>query len=568
MKRYLIAIVALLSTTVHSAIGSEEMYIRSLAQGAVMNRDILSIAEMGSFAQNSFTFGTARSMALAGAMTSLGGDATSMMINPAGLGMYRTGEIAVTPIVTIQKSSTAGGSSYLNNGRTTGAMSNVSAVFNVYENANTQLVSLNFGFGYNRVADLNYGYSFASMGNSSSIANLFSRQLTDYSVPLDALYGNDNPNWNDIPTNLWGAVLGYKGGLTDQIYESNSSDPDDTDSPIWSSTWISPAATVDQYMRVESDGSIGEYDLSMGGNISNKIYFGLTVGILSLDQRLDIFYGEDYNNPSSFNGDRLFSSDYAQTIITKGVGVNVKLGLVARPIEALRIGIAYHSPTKYSLDREYQGAMESVAEYNGETLSGYTTSPVLIDNQDNNWSYKTNSKLMLGASYTFGDRALISVDYERDWYGSMRMTQAPSGLSTEDYNGISDIYQSVNILRVGGEMKVTPGVALRGGYGYSSNMVSDNSTTAGLLDIPTTNSVNYYSAGVGFALSKNINFDITYMCQDNKLSDYTLFYGQGSISVGDGLYDSEIPSAQSAQSKSFSTSIKQHKIAFSMVFRM
>src|SRR3954471_9367887 len=41
--------------------------------------------------------GTARNMAIGGAMGSLGGDINAAFVNPAGLGFYKTGEFVLTP---------------------------------------------------------------------------------------------------------------------------------------------------------------------------------------------------------------------------------------------------------------------------------------------------------------------------------------------------------------------------------------------------------------------------------------------------------------------------------------
>ncbi|HRI21479.1 MAG TPA: hypothetical protein PLA68_11025, partial [Panacibacter sp.] len=41
--------------------------------------------------------GTARNMAIGGAMGSLGGDITANNINPAGIGLYKTKEVVITP---------------------------------------------------------------------------------------------------------------------------------------------------------------------------------------------------------------------------------------------------------------------------------------------------------------------------------------------------------------------------------------------------------------------------------------------------------------------------------------
>lgn len=583
MKRSIFAVMALIISlnsataegfTVGNLSANEVLTNRSSAQGMLFNRDVMSVADMGSFSQSSFQYGTARSMAMAGAMTSLGGDASSMMINPAGLGMYRSGEVTLTPMVTIQNSDTKGGDSYLNDGANTFAMSNFSTVFNLYESGNSRLISVNMGLGYNKISDLNYEYSFRSMGNSSSIANLFSRQFTSEGVELDEVYGEDYPNWNSMPTNLWGAALGYKTGLTFQTYGPTPSGYNSSDeitsttsgNPIWTSSWISSDATVDQYMAVESDGSIGEYDIAMGMNIDNTLYIGCTFGVQTLYQRLDLMYGEEYSNNNT-GGSALEYSKYNQTIITDGVGVNLKIGATYRPMEALRIGIAYHSPTWYSLNREYQASMGSSSITNGERDYIVVDSPLLSDYGDNKWKFNTPSRILIGGSYTFDSRALVSIDYQRDWYGGIKTRSLPMGVSQDLYDGISDIYQSVNTLRMGAEFKIAPTFALRGGYGFSSSMVRDDVSMTSLLGSSTTNSIKYYSMGVGYAPTQGVSLDLTYMRQSTEYSYYTLFYGMGDIEV-DSEYDSQIPSAASAQSGSFLTTLKQNNIVFSLTLKM
>ena len=55
--------------------------------GLATSADALPTAELFSLSQQSFNFGTARSMAMGGAFTLLGADPASMVIHPAGLGM-------------------------------------------------------------------------------------------------------------------------------------------------------------------------------------------------------------------------------------------------------------------------------------------------------------------------------------------------------------------------------------------------------------------------------------------------------------------------------------------------
>ena len=55
-----------------------------------MDRDIVTPSDLFELSQTTFSLGTARSMAMAGAFTSLGADLTSMAINPAGLHERKT----------------------------------------------------------------------------------------------------------------------------------------------------------------------------------------------------------------------------------------------------------------------------------------------------------------------------------------------------------------------------------------------------------------------------------------------------------------------------------------------
>ncbi len=100
--------------------------------GAVLNQDGVLAGEMAQMSQPQ-ALGTARSMALGGAFTSLGADLASMSINPAGLGMYRRNEIALTPMMTFQSSETPGTMSYAKNGKNRFSMANFGAALNAYE---------------------------------------------------------------------------------------------------------------------------------------------------------------------------------------------------------------------------------------------------------------------------------------------------------------------------------------------------------------------------------------------------------------------------------------------------
>ena len=231
--------------------------------GLLMDKDLLMPTDMIELSQTQFNFGTARAMAMAGAFTSLGADLSSMSINPAGLGMYRHGDISITPMMSFARSK-GNAPEYGRNSRDRFSMANIGVVINAYEGSRS-LISLNVGFGYNRIADFNYDYGFVRQNQAATIGDAYARQLNWDGVSKNDFYTNGGSGdwvWPNDPQ-YWNAMLAYRGFLIDQT------DPDDPGT--WKPTWVGNNAGVDHYTMLRSKGSIGEYVLSVGANINNKI---------------------------------------------------------------------------------------------------------------------------------------------------------------------------------------------------------------------------------------------------------------------------------------------------------
>lgn len=569
MKRLIITLAAVVMAVAASA--QEPKYGWG---GMLMDKDLLMPADMIELSQTQFNFGTARAMAMAGAFTSLGADLSSMSINPAGLGMYRHGDISITPMMSFARSKT-NAPEYERNSRDRFSMANIGVVINAYEGSGS-LVSLNIGFGYNRIADFNYDYSFQRQGQAATVGNVYARQLAWGGVSKNDFYtngGSGNWIWPDDPQ-YWNAMLAYRGYLIDQT------DPDNPES--WEPTWVGNNADIDHFTTLRSKGSVGEYVLSVGANINNKIYIGASLGIQSVYQRKYIDYGEEYYYPGTgADGHGNSGLDYQllwwklnQSVIVDGTGVNFKAGIVYRPTANLRLGAAIHTPTYYSLDRKFQSAAAGMAYANNDTDPNVTpddnnriptdpddpnmVTPLLVDDGPNSWSFVSPTRLMFGASYTFGERGVISVDYERDWYNGIRIKDNPSGLDSQSWynDSFRQHFKGSNIVRVGAEFKPLPVLALRAGFGYSGSMLRDDV----LPSSPVIKQTTYYGAGVGFVLARGVLLDVAYQYMSSKTSDYYLFYAWD-------IPSEVLPEGGRTDSALYSTEINRHNVALTLGFR-
>lgn len=521
--------------------------------GLLIDRDGMMSSDVYTMSQVNFGFGSARSMAMAGAFTSLGGDMASMSLNPAGLGMYRTNEVALTSMLSFQNSknsaasTTSGFQNWDVNNCTRFSIGNLGVVFNAYEGGNTDIVSVNFGLGYTRIADLNYSYDYASVSEPStqplrSIVDLFSLQLGSGGVFPEEPGGALPYDFSQVY--YWGGVLAYNGWLLDAEGEPGNM--------YWTdANTIGSNAAIGHTMTEHSRGSVGEIDLSAGMNVLNKLYLGATIGIQTVNWRRRFTYSEDYiyDGQMPISGyddygnpipvvDPAEWMDYDQWVNTSGSGINLKLGLIYRPIPALRFGVAFHTPTYYSLTREYQAFMGTSFSYINNKNNGDLT-PTLADTGENSWGVSSPTRLMFGASWTIAQKAIVSVDYERTWYNTMRVKDVPYGFDIlpADYRAqFQDNYRAGNTLRAGVEVKPVPFIALRAGYGFSDSMLRHDKSE--YTNRPQTYFTDCISAGAGFSFGR-ITLDLAYQHINNKRTSYQLFWATdatGEINTASPTY--------------------------------
>ncbi len=538
--------------------------------GLAFNRDLMMAWDFSSLSRPQ-TFGTARSMGMGGAFVSLGADLASMSLNPAGLGMYRHSEFSITPLVALSRassSSAAGAQSWAGDHKNRFALADVGVALNLFERASGALTSMTFGFGVSRIADFNTRYSFSSdvRYNGSmvpSIADVFAQQLNQGGVFPDMNpEGGPNGRLDYRNPYFWPAVLAYKSAMTHVV-------PADAEGAfVWEADAIGPRASILRSVDAVESGSINEFDVSLGANLNNVVYLGATLGIQSVHKSSTLVYGEDYgyfadgDDGYAYGPDgavlpaQLEYADLWQRTVLDGTGVNFKLGVIVRPVAGLRLGMAVHTPTFYSLDRSYRAGMDYRLLSNVEGVPGAEErleSPTQYDEAGDSWDFVSPTRLMFGASYAFGKFAVVSVDYERDWYNGIRVKNVPTGADFGPTAYKSDFkmnFCATNNLRAGVEIRPMPIFALRAGYGYSSSMLKDESLA---YEVPQLTDSRYFTLGAGVNLSRTVSLDVAYQHLTDHQSEYRLFYSYDRTS-----------DAFSYSSDLYKTSFTRHFIAFTL----
>ena len=427
--------------------------------------------------------GTARYMGMGGAFNALGGDATAISKNPAGLGVFRKSELSFTTNMYINKSLMETSSSTISNTRANFNFNNFALVASfLNENKSSGLIASNFAITYDR------------MKNFHSKRNM----TTGFASPsiLHHIY-NGNPTWD----------LRH---VADELY---------LDDIFFDETFTS----LDNGMSIREKGTLGEWNFSYGANISNMLYLGASLGIRTFDYSMESAFFEDYyDNKGKFMG----SFDMKNLWSTTATGFNLKLGAIVRPLDFLRIGVSIQTPTFYTAEESFSmNGNSTYYDIDGQRFDEF------IDGADGRWyngwwGYDMTTPFILntGVAAVLGTKGMISVDYELKNYALIDF----DGIEFSTQNQyISNDFKASHALRVGGEYRINNAFSARLGYSFVTSPVKasvekDNLEifTVGTVThytIPKNNS--YYTAGFGYR-ARFFFFDIAYIFNAKKDNFY------------------------------------------------
>ena len=445
--------------------------------------------------------GTARGQAMGGAFGALGGDVTGVAINPAGIGIYRSSEVLAnmsltSPIIqgtTNQESNT------------TFHFDNLSYI-GYYPLVKGSMLSLNFGFNYSRIKSFDQRYSASKPTMNSSLTDYMA--LLTNGINQSVWTGNTNDYYSN-PNVPWLSALGWDGYL---INKGNAND--NYVSILNNGEQVSPSLKVSEKGKVES------YDFTIGSNIANIFYWGATVSITDLSYLMTSSYDESFSEGGGFTLDNYLE--------TKGSGYQLKVGAILKPVDALRIGVSYHSPVWYTMTDYYQASVSPRGIYadNG-SLAGTTYTP---DNASTNYYFRTPGSWTFSAAVILGTQAIVSLDYELKDYSAMNLKDNNENDMKDVNSYMNDDYKNTSTVRAGVEFRFSPQFSGRLGYAWAQNPYRTDIKSLGELVVPAgtipnytlSGDVNYLTAGVGFKFTPQFYGDLALVYRTQ--NDYLYYF--------------------------------------------
>lgn len=437
--------------------------------------------------------GTARFMSMGGAFGALGGDLSTLNQNPGGIGVYRKSEIGFTLDIEMQNTTSTSTLEKYKDTQTKVGVNNFGYVGSAYTGSDIMPI-FNWGFSYGRVASFNRRFQ-GSLDMNGSLSNLIAGYTTSGRYTQKELE-NTYENWAFGEAPLL-SLLGYNANIINSVGNTNQ----------YNGLW-DPNKTygISDY-AVEEKGYVDEYEINVGGNFDNTLFWGLGIGITDIQYTRATYYGEylDWAKLPKLENGVPVTGEPAQLINNNGnpedsgfdlnsfkritgTGVNVKFGLIYKPINELRIGFAVHTPTFYSLTQEDDAQIRSYYGFYKETPDGPYLGPEIIDVESQcypadsyDWKLRTPWRMIFSAAGVIGSNAIVSLDYEYRPYQNMSTKYGNGNNADFTNDDIKSYYNSANIIRLGAEYRITPAFSVRAGYAYEST--------------PTTKKIRKYEIG-------------------------------------------------------------------------
>lgn len=531
--------------------------------------------------------GTARYVGMGGAMEALGADISTMGSNPAGIGLFRRSWAGVSAGVTFQQQGHSNMGVNIINDKNSVTNADLNQAGFVYSTQCGSQSWFNIGVNFHKSRNFNMvAGAVNSLYDGSSLNKMSAMRLA--SLQPDSKYWQNNwPNTQvrDKYDSRWDEL----SRLDQMNYNVINEDLIGFDKDADGNTTAQQEgySGANQYWAYnKNSGYIGEYDINFSGNLNDRVYLGVTLGLKDVHYKNENFYMENLVDANDNDRGRYAMAD--NRAVT-GTGFDIKFGIIFRPMEdsPFRIGAYIHTPTWYDLTCASDLAAGADFTYNESSYNNRVQNANGIE-----YKYKITTPWKFGLSlgHTFNNVVALGATYEYADYSFIRnkiVFDQDHSVFEKDYDmdrNTEATLRGVSTAKIGVEVKPVPEVSLRLGYNYVSPMYKDYSSKDFTVSPAPGYGSNgsYYSTydyinwkdthrvtfGLGFVLSKNLNLDMAYQFSTQK-GEYHPFQSVYGLTTYTIAPDASVASVTSDSNIGTPTSIKnnRHQVNVTLGYR-
>ena len=416
------------------------------------------------FSQNDH-IGSARFKAMSGAFGALGGDISSINVNPAGITVFKN------------------------------------SIFSGTFNSKNSEINASFGdANFNDRRTLTTNNEYMNLSHAGAV------------LVFDSAYSSE---WSKFAIGFnYRITRGFSDNFSAEGNEAITTfdtNPRDTNTPKTRYNF-----TDGQLFNTSYGGEITELNIAFSAVHQKKLHIGMSLN----------FYDLNFSQQSvltELNSDvdgTILDVELYQENFTTGTGFSANAGFIYKAHQSLRFGLAYQTPTWYNellQDTNYnQDSNIDIGETtffpeNEETFSEFN------DRQLISYRLQTPSKLTASAAIIFGKNGLLSLDYINKNYRKIKLS---NGVFTNENQHFQNDLKNTHNYNIGTEWRFD-NFSIRGGYNFEQtpntrNFINDNS-------VMSYSDIKGYSLGGGYNFG-NFKLDFAYT-NNNSTSSYNFYNG-------------------------------------------
>ncbi len=449
--------------------------------------------------------GTARFRAMSGAFGALGGDLSSINVNPAGSAIFSNNQFTLS----LCSYNTSNDSNYFetntsssNNSSDLNQMGSVFVFRN--QNSNSNWKKFSIAINYENVNNFDNSVFSAGKNPNNSVAKYFVSYANG--VPLNVL---ENSTYGDLNHGGQQAYLGYQAYVINPVtnlpnnmqYTSN----------------VTAGGNYYQENSTYSNGYNGKLSFNAATSYEDKLYLGININSYFTDFIQSTSFYESNTNSLSTNY-TVKNLRFDNNLYTYGTGLSFQIGAIAKVTNEVRIGFAYDSPIRYNLSDEFSQKLVAVSANTSNKLPADVVDPKIV-NYYKPYELDTPGKITGSLAYIFGKTGLISIDYSIKDYSNTKFGPENDSYYRDLNTQISNTLSTSRELRIGAEYKIKEW-SLRGGCRFEESPYKNTTTISDL---------NSFSGGLGYNFGMfKMDFAYSYTQRNSQQPFFTQGFTDGA----------------------------------------